>query len=71
MSEEDETWEIARQVCTEAELRTLRVRERLANRGMPHGYRSIGLEMGVSTTTIRDRIRNAEAKIAKAQEPRS
>ncbi|WP_217923792.1 Trp family transcriptional regulator [Miltoncostaea oceani] len=62
-ADEQRTWEIARRVCTPAELEALRTRERLANAGRPYGYRSIATELGVSVITVRDRIRRAEARI--------
>lgn len=60
---DEEAWAIARRVCTAAELEALRTRERLARSGLPHGYRSIAAELGVSVITVRDRIWRAEQRI--------
>lgn len=60
---EDQVWEIARRVCTAAELEVLTTREHLARAGRDHGYRSIADQLGIAWTTVRDRVVRAEARI--------
>ena len=62
-------WVIARRVCTPAEIEVLLMRERLAIEGRDHGYRSVAEALEdrdgkpLSWSTVRDRIKRAEARI--------
>lgn len=49
-------WEIARRVCTPAEIRALELHEQV-------GYRRIAVILGISFDAARDRVRRAEAKV--------
>lgn len=57
MSGRDEAaWEIARRVCTPAEIKALELHEQV-------GYRRIAVILGISFDAARDRVRRAEAKV--------
>lgn len=49
-------WEIARAVCTEAELQALRLHEVM-------GYKRMAVELSLSISTVRGRVDRAEAKV--------
>lgn len=55
MTTEDE-WEIARRVCTRAELDALQLHEQM-------GYKRMATMLGLSISTVRGRVDRATAKI--------
>lgn len=61
MTDEAEVWKTAQTVCTSKELEALDYHYR---RNM--SYRSIALALDISHATVRDRIKNAQRKIAAA-----
>jgi predicted DNA-binding protein (UPF0251 family) len=60
VTEEDDTWAIAEQVCTPAELEALR----LERRGL--SQRAIGYALGITREAVRDRLNRAARRIATA-----
>jgi len=56
-----EFWRIAREVCTPKQLEVLELRDK-------HGFgkRLIAMNLGLSTTTVRDRLDAADRKIRRA-----
>lgn len=49
-------WDIARRVCTPAELQALQLHEQV-------GYRRIAVILGITFDAARDRVRRAEMKV--------
>lgn len=63
MTQTPDYWNVARQVCTPKELAALELRE------FGYGTRLIALTLGISRASTRERLENADRKIAVALTP--